>query len=550
MKYLILILFVIPFIKNVSTEKRLCDSNLIKTRSCSTQILGTEYFDSEPCTVKVYPPNSPQCKEMEFGPIMPNNHIGGVNLKPYILHHEKDTENYNHNENYTVLNITFTNIKWKQMKFRFQRYSHSAIINHCRNILISSGVTLNDQSVLYYDCYWSVTDGNYNGQNYMLDFEATVDDIINRGQFYFNIPTVKMLGSTVPLDEWKPFTYIEIYTGTLILHISPPPKHIKIRYYLIEVMKACDKRTNCEEIASNTTLNVRDYTKELTYEYDFLRNQGSYYFVVTPLHDKCLRNKEYCQSVKSPTVFINNDTQQTTYICIASITSLFVASLFAYYIVLRVVRRYWCKDYHLALGAEIPSPPRVLVIYSSTNKLHSECVTSFVNYLRSEYGMDVMYDGDISTTSHGDPYIWNQETFKTATHVIYVVGPADETNLNIYDKPIIGVHQNVDLMQLDTLKVCRFKKDVMNVFFEYSNGKIPVETCHDKVFFLLKDWQKLIMYLSKNLLPKHQMMRTEKGRCFLEDLNRAKKLLNTKTNDVVIKLDNNKTQAFDKKVLL
>lgn len=83
------------------------------------------------------------------------------------------------------------------MKFRFQRYSHSIMKNHCRNIIISSDVTLNDQSVFYYDCYWSVSDGNYNGQNYMLDFEASDDKVVNRGQFYFNIPTGKMLGEFI-----------------------------------------------------------------------------------------------------------------------------------------------------------------------------------------------------------------------------------------------------------------------------------------------------------------------------------------------------------------
>lgn len=134
---------------------------------------------------------------------------------------------------------------------------------------------------------------------------------------------------------------------------------------------------------------------------------------------------------------------------------------------------------------------------------------------------------------------------------MYVVGPADESkHFNIYDKSINSILRNVDTMQLTTLKTCRFKKEVINVLFEHSNGQIPMETCHDKVFFLLKDWQKLIMFLSKNMLPKQQIVRTEKGRCFLDDLKRAKMLLKTKTNDVVIKLDNCKMNSVEKKVLL
>lgn len=77
------------------------------------------------------------------------------------------------------------------MKFRFQ--NHKSVESHCRNIVISNEVTINDQSVLYYDCYWSLTDGNYNGQSHILDFEATDDSIVNRGQYYFNIPSAQML---------------------------------------------------------------------------------------------------------------------------------------------------------------------------------------------------------------------------------------------------------------------------------------------------------------------------------------------------------------------
>lgn len=199
----------------------------------------------------------------------------------------------------------------------------------------------------------------------------------------------------------------------------------------------------------------------------------------------------------------------------------------------------------------MPPPTKVLVIYSPANRLHAECVSSFVTYLRSEYGFDVMYDDDISKTNHSDPYIWAAEALEFASHVIYVVGPAENTNLynNIYDKPIIA-HKDVDKLLLSLLKqtrVSRCPKDIMNVFFEYSNGPVPIETRHDKVFFLLKDWQKLIAHLSKNLLPKKQIMRTEKGRCFLDDLSRAKKFLNSRQDDVIVRCEKN---VLEKKVLL
>lgn len=194
----------------------------------------------------------------------------------------------------------------------------------------------------------------------------------------------------------------------------------------------------------------------------------------------------------------------------------------------------------------------MLIIYSPSNRLHAECVASFVTYLRAEYGFSVLYDGDVPATPHGDPYLWAEEAVRVATHVLYIVGPADHTNLyhNIYEKPIISAHRDVDVLLLSFIKtnrVSKCPKDIINVFFEYSTGQLPLETRHERVFVLLKDWQKLISHLSKNLLPKRQIMRTEKGRCFLEDLTRAKKLLNSKNEEVILNCEKN---MFDKKILL
>ncbi|KAG7308897.1 hypothetical protein JYU34_006167 [Plutella xylostella] len=541
--------FALYFLNIVSGDNGLCgDTSVIKTRSCSTQIIGDEESHAESCVVKTFPPNSTVCKDMSFGPITSNTQIGGVSLKPYVLFYET---NYNRRENLTVLNITFSNIKWKNMKFRFQR--RKDLRNHCRNINIARNVTINDQSVLYYDCYWSMAD--YSGQSHILDFEATDDNqVVNRGQYYFNIPSAAMLSPMVKTEDWKPFVYIEIHTSTMKLHILPPPTNIKIRAYRIEVMRENDKGFG-EEIVKNSTVKLKNTTSEVIYEYSLLRSPGSYYFLVVPLHDMCLRGDTECQMVDSPRITITNEVHQTLNICIASVTALVVATLFAYYIVLRLIRRYWCKDYRLAIGNELLAPPRILVIYSSTNKLHAECVSSFVAYLRAEYGFDIMYDGDIASTSHADPFIWAQEAFNIASNIVYIVGPAEEANIynNIYDQPIISPHRDVDALLLSFLQMNRGSrngKDVVNVFFEHSNGSIPIETKMEKKFVLLKDWQKMIAFLSKNMPPKHLMMKSDKGKCFLEDLKRAKKLLSVQQDDVVIKCDKLKTSPFEKKVLL
>lgn len=43
-------------------------------------------------------------------------------------------------------------------------------------------------------------------------------------------------------------------------------------------------------------------------------------------------------------------------------------------------------------------------------------------------------------------------------------------------------------------------------------------------------------------------MRTEKGRCFMEDLTRAKKLLGSTKDDVIVQCE--KMKSFEKKILL
>lgn len=195
----------------------------------------------------------------------------------------------------------------------------------------------------------------------------------------------------------------------------------------------------------------------------------------------------------------------------------------------------------------------MLVIYPNSNRLHAECVISFVTYLRSEYGFDIMYDGDIINTNHRDPFVWAQEAFTLASHVMYVVGPAEDYNVynNIYEKQIIPAHKGVDLLLLDmvrTTRASRCSKHISNVYFEHSNGKVPIETKHCKAFYLLNDWQKMITYLSKDLIPKKLLLRTEKGKSFLDDLTRAKKLLNGNREDVIVGCD--KMNSFDKKILV
>lgn len=528
-----------------------CSANKTEL-SCSTKILGENSTNYDFCKIEVFPANSQACGAMKFKPVTNsiNGNIGGVLLKPYIMPVTYNENVLPYTINHTVLNITFTNIKWKTMKFRFQD-KYRNMHNHCRNITIANDFTVDDQSVLYYDCYWPKSDDKET-QSHMLDFEATAEDkSVNRGQYYFNIPSAAMLSRSTTAERWKPFIYVEILEGRLRVHIMPPPNQLNITAYRIKVITTCGKDTPCS--IKSATMPLKRNVEEVTYDYNYVGVNGTVTFVVIPLHEKCVEEGDAgCQSAESPIIMISSDVQMRN-VCIASITALIVATLFAYYIVLRLIRRYLCKHNRGDEGMEIPKPPKILVVYSSTNRLHAECVASLVTYLRSEYGFDIMYDGDICATSHGDPYIWAEEAFRMASHVMYIVGPAVETvNFNIYDKPIVSALKDVDVLLLSFIKSSRaskYSKEIINVLFEHSNGNIPIETRPATATFkLLKDWQKLISYLSKDLIPKRHIMRTEKGRCFIEDLTRAEKLLGGRKDNVIVQCE--KIKNFEKKTLL
>ncbi|KAJ2948897.1 hypothetical protein O0L34_g5829 [Tuta absoluta] len=515
------------------TGDSLCGNITERARACATQILGHSDADIDSCTIEI--PYTGKCNKMNFSPIESGVDIGGVRLQPYIW---LDTS-AGVWVNRTVLNITFTNIKWKTMKFRFQqrknglKSSQNEERNHCRNIVLSNDLMVNDQSVLYYDCYWSIPDGNYSGQSHILDFEASDDKNVNRGQYYFNIPSAKVLSPTVKEEEWVPFLYIDILNDRMRLHINPPPPQLNITGYQIKVMKEADKGTNIDKII---ILKLKNATKEMTYDYSLLNN-GSYHFVVIPLHEKCLigDKNEKCGGVESPRITITSEVRSLN-ICIASLTALVVATLFAYYVVVRFIRQYWCKEYGLVLApGDIPPPTKILVVYPAANRLHAGCVASLVSFLRSEYGFDILFDGDVTSTSHADPRIWAEEALRMATHVMYVVGPAEHASSGgIYDRSLHNL--TIDrwvLGQLLVDKMNKSRKEVLNVFFEHSNGIVPNETRRAKEFFLIRDWQKLISHLSMNLVPKQQISRSEKGKNFLEDLAKAKKLLGERDNMLV-----------------
>ncbi|CAH2213666.1 jg25562, partial [Pararge aegeria aegeria] len=84
----------------------------------------------------------------------------------------------------------------------------------------------------------------------------------------------------------------------------PPPDQLKITAYQISIMRECEKGTQCNETVKNTTVKLRNDTQEVTYDYSWPIKAGSYYFVVSPIHEKCKCGEVKCTFVKSPKIVI------------------------------------------------------------------------------------------------------------------------------------------------------------------------------------------------------------------------------------------------------
>lgn len=114
----------------------------------------------------------------------------------------------------------------------------------------------------------------------------------------FLIPT----GPVARPEEWNPFIYIEIFPSILRLHIPPPPSRLKIKSYRIAVMKECGKDFGCEVRKTSVILN--DRTEEVTYDYNFVGENGLFYFLMTPMHRAC-EAEGRCRNVESPKIKIS-----------------------------------------------------------------------------------------------------------------------------------------------------------------------------------------------------------------------------------------------------
>ncbi|XP_023936860.2 uncharacterized protein LOC112045042 [Bicyclus anynana] len=513
----LIVFIVFLFVRNTSGgDFQLC-INREEHQTCSIKALGDlNSEDAGSCDVEYIPRNSPECKDGFSSTPTSEQRLGQITIKPFILE-SKCTVNDKHS--ISVPNIIFSDIKWKKLKFRITEIG-SIPSRHCRRLAMPhKNVTVETKTVtkLHYDCYKSITDGSLNtGTIHVLDVEATDGVDVDQRKFLFYLPALQMLGTTTNETIWKPFVYVEKMVTSMQLRIVPPPVPLNVTYQ-IEVKKKPTENvagnSDADEIVAVESIVAKSLNSTLVEEiYDYSPTSlGYYYFVVTIKQGGCMS----CNSVKSPPIYLVVEPSHL------SLYLVIIASLLAVAFVMWILYR--------RCNSGLPAtrkPPKVLVIYPSQNTIHAECVKSFVEYLRSEYGFDILYDDDIQNTSHCDPYYWADEAIGEATHIMYIVGPKTDRR-DISGNYTHNAMYNVDKLLLSFLKAKRplQNKNVINVYFEHSDGILPNETRNDRAFFLLNDWQKLIAYLSRDLLPKQQIMRTKRGKNFIEDLTRVNRLL-------------------------
>lgn len=85
------------------------------------------------------------------------------------------------------------------------------------------------------------------------------------------------------------------------LRLVPPLSSLNFTYK-VQVMKYCE---DCpHDVVENVTVIGQKSMEEITY--DFTPNEdGSYYFLVTTIHDECVAKDSDCQTVESAHVVLS-----------------------------------------------------------------------------------------------------------------------------------------------------------------------------------------------------------------------------------------------------
>lgn len=201
---------------------------------CESTDLPCKPENPNACRMKYFKLNSTECRDLTFGGKQPSKSevesLGTVELRSFfynILSYKM-----------TAFNVTFSNINWKHLKFRFKQIGND-LKNTCREFFILTNASVSD---MFYDCIWS--NETYEGKPFFFEYEASNDLLKVYKKFSFRVPYARNIDETLTdIKDWEMFSYVESVSvsnglGPTVFYLNwqPFPQKFSVDSYNVSVM--------------------------------------------------------------------------------------------------------------------------------------------------------------------------------------------------------------------------------------------------------------------------------------------------------------------------
>jgi len=231
--------------------------------SCSSQLLYLNASDSA-CSVVVYSPSD--CANWTFIADGFSPELGSVALKTY---------SYKENgHEYAVFNVTFTDIKWKSLRFRFRQHGYDKK-QFCREFRVSSEYYIPE---LFYDCLW--TKSEYEGTPFTFEYQAESVRHTEVRRYVTLLPFYKDIEPSTTLQNWTSFLYVDTSDLPFLrVRWQQVPLRFGVQNYSVEMFRKSEGSEM--NLLASEVVHGTDDNRELSYNFDNVLASGVCHFEVT-----------------------------------------------------------------------------------------------------------------------------------------------------------------------------------------------------------------------------------------------------------------------------
>ncbi|KAF4522867.1 hypothetical protein B566_EDAN012802 [Ephemera danica] len=424
---------------------------------CNVSTLPSNTLETTPtpenaCFMEYLYRDSTECSNLKFDG-KDGEFPGHMSLNTYyftkdIIYHQ------------TAFNLSFTNINWKSLQFRYQRVGEENI-NYCRKYKLSPDITVDPNFVLYHDCLMS--DNKYEKFTYHLEVE--LDGIFRKYTFivphHENIDPTKLKNKNPNVEV---FMYIDI----------TDPHNIVLNFELLDDVPSY----NITLVGDGNVIQNPTYTKDasrgkkdiISIPFKTPINLSPFVFKITPFGGRC---GVQCTTSESPVISVA-----------ASVTISQIAAGIAIFLVIVILAA--------LIGFFVLKMKLIKLI--------------------KKPGIAVLLDRrDIPKSAIKDPYNWFLDAFDKADAVLVF------SSLQCCPSDIVGVHRRIDSVAISLLKgtVAEGNQRFASVLLPYCKKKdIPVEASKFKLFSMPAEITELVDYVKHSqgmnrLITNINMKKTE-----------------------------------------